>query len=273
MPRLPSGLRLLAALAHPDDESLGVGGALAKYSAEGVETHVLCGTKGERGKLDGVRPGPEVMGPLREKEARAAAAELGVTGIEFMGYLDADLDKADPAEAAAKVAAEVRRVRPHVLVTFDPMGAYGHPDHIAISQFALAGAVAAADFSFSHPGVAVPAEPHVVPKLYYMAWSEEKQAQYQSVFGDASLEVDGVRRGNAPWKGWAVATRVDARAHWETVWRAVKCHQSQVGAHPELEEIPTATHEGLWGDQEFYRVWSLVNGGRQPETCLFEGLA
>src|SRR3954469_21061940 len=101
-----SHLRLLCVLAHPDDESLGVGGVLAKYGGEGVGTYVVTATRGERGRFDdtGRSPGPEVVGRAREAELRAAATELGVKEVEFLDYVDAELDRSDPSEAAEKIA-------------------------------------------------------------------------------------------------------------------------------------------------------------------------
>nr|NIY11953.1 hypothetical protein [Gemmatimonadota bacterium] len=131
------GLRLMCVTAHPDDESLGFGGTLARYAAEGVETSLVVGTRGERGRFgDGSEPhpGPERLGEIREQELRAAAAVLGVRHVRFLGYRDSELDQADAVEAAGRIASHIRELRPQVVVTFDPFGAYGHPDHIAISQ-------------------------------------------------------------------------------------------------------------------------------------------
>src|SRR5215470_11191431 len=133
---MASTLKLMCILAHPDDESLGTGGTLAKYAAEGVATYVVCATRGEKGRFgeSGERPPPEVVGRVREGELRAAAAVLGVREVTFLDYIDAELDRADPRQAAANIADRIVEVRPHVVITFGPEGAYGHPDHIAISQ-------------------------------------------------------------------------------------------------------------------------------------------
>src|SRR5579862_9609113 len=131
---MASELRLMCVLAHPDDESLGTGGVLAKYANEGIGTYVVTATRGERGRFDdsGQSPGPEIVGRAREMELRAAANELGVREVVFLDYHDAQLDRAAAPEAVEKIAVQIRRIRPHVIVTFDPFGAYGHPDHIAI---------------------------------------------------------------------------------------------------------------------------------------------
>ncbi|MFW6079687.1 MAG: PIG-L deacetylase family protein, partial [Gemmatimonadota bacterium] len=208
-------LRLMAVTAHPDDESLGMGGTLARYAAEGVETYLVAATRGERGRFYSPerKPGPDVVGRVREDELRAAARELGMREVRFLDYVDGELDRADPAEAIARIVGHLRRVRPQVVVTFDPFGAYGHPDHIAICQFTTAAVVAAAEPGFRVRDTAAPewgpapdatlraargepddgsAErveragrtasraghdaPHAVAKLYYMAWDPDTWA-------------------------------------------------------------------------------------------------
>lgn len=270
-------LRLMAVLAHPDDESLGTGGTLARYAAEGIATYVVTATRGERGRFrehrDGDQhPGPEQLGRIREAELRAAAQVLGVREVSVLGYMDGDLDRADPREAVARIAAHVRRVRPQVVVTFAHEGAYGHPDHIAISQLTTAAMVAAANPGHDPGGAAGSVVPHAVSKLYYIAWPEAAMAAYQAAFKKLVSTVDGVERQAQPWPDWAITTFVDTRAYWPTVWRAVTCHDSQVANYGRLAQLAPEHHEALWGWQSFYRVFSGVNGGRRRETDLFEGL-
>src|SRR5262245_33635572 len=115
---------LMAVLAHPDDESLGVGGTLAKYAADGVDVFVVTATRGESGRYkghgrdDARHPGPAALGNIRERELRAAAQTLGVSEVSLLDYCDQQLDRADPREAEARIAAQIRRVRPDVVVTF-----------------------------------------------------------------------------------------------------------------------------------------------------------
>lgn len=265
-------LRLMAILAHPDDESLATGGILARYAAEGVETYLITATRGERGWFGEPEayPGPEALGRMREAELRAAAELLGLQEVSFLDYVDGDLDQADPNEATAKITAHLRRVRPQVVVTFDPNGLYGHPDHIAISQFTMAAIVAAADPGYEGPGADLP--PHRVAKLYYRAFRGAEVAAYQAAFGDLVMNIDGVERRPVAWASWAITTRVDTLPYWQRVWQAIACHRTQLPGYEALRALPDETHENLWGVQTFYRVFSLVNGGRQIEDDLFAGL-
>ena len=252
----------MCVLAHPDDESLGTGGTLATYSAQGVETFVVTATRGERGRFGdgGERPAPDVVGATREAELRAAATELGVREVVVLGFPDGALDSVDPSVAQLAIAVQLRRIRPHVVITFGSEGAYGHPDHIAISQLTTAAIVRAADPEFS------------VSKLYHIAWSAKTWAAYQAALKTLTSTVDGVERRVVPAPDWGVTTRIDTSAVWPTVWRAVQCHRTQMSIYKNLAGLPPEHHRALWGVQEFYRVFSLVNGGRAQEADLFEGL-
>jgi LmbE family N-acetylglucosaminyl deacetylase len=264
-------LKLLCVLAHPDDESLGTGSILARYGAEGVQTTLITATRGERGWPgdEAHNPGLASLGCLREGELRAAAQVLGLHEVSFLDYCDGDLDQVDASEAIGQIASQVRRIQPDVVVTFDPYGSYGHPDHIAISQFTTAALVTAASPDFDDPNGR---PPYQVAKLYYMVETTTTAALYEKVFGQLVKSIDGRKRGTVAWPEWAITTRIDARSQWQRVWQAILCHRSQL---PQDETWPGLTpyeHELLWGQPAFYRVYSLVNGGRQLEDDLFAGL-
>lgn len=266
---------LMCLLAHPDDETLGTGGTLARYSREGVKTYVVCATRGERGRFGDAkeRPGVEEVGRVREGELRAAAKVLGVTDVDFLDYIDGDVSFADPAEFIAKAANQIRRRRPQVIVTFGPEGGYGHPDHIAVSQFAAAAIVSAADphYRGTH-SVLVTDKPHSVNKLYYMAWGPAQWDAYQAAFRKLTIKVDDVEREASPYPDWMITTEIDTREHWQTVWEAVQCHQTQLTIYRKLHELPPEHLESIWGRQTYYRAMSTVNGGRKLERDLFEGI-
>jgi LmbE family N-acetylglucosaminyl deacetylase len=266
------GRRLMAILAHPDDESLGFGGVLAKYAAEGVVTTVVTATRGQQGWAGDPRGRPDALalGRLREAELRAATQALGVHDLVILDYQDGALAHADPEEATSALVTLLRRLRPDVVVTFGPDGAYGHPDHIAISQLATAAVCAASDSAYGDPQQLAP---HSVAKLYYLAITAALAAGYEALFGELAMVIDGTVRRQVIWPDWAVTTHVDTSAHWATVVRAVACHASQLPRELRITELPPETNRQLWGRQCFYRVMSRVSGGRQPETDLFAGVA
>jgi LmbE family N-acetylglucosaminyl deacetylase len=258
-------------VAHPDDESLGLGGILARYAAEGVEVHLVTATRGEGGRFHEHRDGPEHpgrerLGQIREAELRAAARVLGIREVSLLGYPDGALDAVDPGEIQDALARHIRRIRPHVVITFSPDGSYGHPDHVAICQFATAAVVAAAS-----PGHG-DGPPHAVSKLYYFVNSPARMAAYQEAFKKLTSKVDGVEREAHPWPDWEITTVIETRSHMDTVWKAIFCHESQISVFGKLRSLDLAHQEALWGSQELYRAMSTVNGGRQRERDLFEGI-
>jgi aromatic-L-amino-acid/L-tryptophan decarboxylase len=263
-------LRLMCVFAHPDDESLGVGGTLAKYAAEGVDLCLVTATRGQKGRWgEGPDPGREEAGRRREGELREASKILGIGELHLLDYMDGELADAEPAGAVLRIVEHIRRFRPQVVVTFGPDGAYGHPDHIAISQFTTA-AVAAA----GNPGLegARSWTAHHVSKLYYIAWSRAKWDAYQSAFRTLGVRVDGKERGATPWPDHAITTVIDTEKYWPTVWNAVQCHKTQLALYGGLDRLSAEHHRQLWGTQEFCRAFSVAGGSRRRESDLFEGL-
>jgi LmbE family N-acetylglucosaminyl deacetylase len=154
-----------------------------------------------------------------------------------------------------------------VVVTFAPDGAYGHPDHIALSQFTAAALVCAADASYTDGQT-----PHRVSKFYYMVDSVEIVQAADEAFGGLSMEVDGVTRQHIGWADWQITTRFDNSAYMAVVQKAIQCHSSQLPGYGPIAEWSLAELNKVFGVGNFYRVFSLVNGGRDVETDLFEGL-
>jgi LmbE family N-acetylglucosaminyl deacetylase len=276
---MPNSLRLLCILAHPDDESLGTGGILAKYKAQGVDTFLVTATRGQLGWPGPAEqnPGPEALGAIREGELRAAAEALDLDELTLLDYHDGHLARVDPREATAILVGHLRRIRPQVVVTFDPFGAYGHPDHIAVCQWTTAAVVAAADSEFASPAVEqgqapLPGAAHRVSKLYYMVATQAGINSYQDTFGELRMVIDGQERRARGWDSWAITTRVDTAAYWRQVWLAISCHQSQVPAYETLMSLPEERRKRLWSTESFYRAFSLVDNGPDPEDDLFAGL-
>jgi len=267
----------MAVVAHPDDESLGMGGTLAKYASEGVDVFLLTATRGDSGRYRGHRPGdPQhpgstALATIREAELRAAASALGVCEHSLLDYHDQHLDLANPREVITAILEHLRRVKPDVVLTFGPDGAYGHPDHIAISQFTTAAIIAAAFPAFPHTEIDA-ARPHAVSKFYYLAWPQSTWTAYQAAFRKLVSTVDGVERQAVPWPDWEITSVIDTRNYWSTVWQAISCHELQITAYQALKSLSPEDHEALWGSQSFYRVFSIVNGGRTRETDLMEGI-
>lgn len=126
--------KILAVFAHPDDESFGPSGTLAKYAQAGVEVHLLIATKGESGQNDLPMPSHMSLAQIRENEAIKASKIIGVSDLEFMGFLDGELKQNNYHAVAEKIMKKLRDFQPEVVVTFDNTGISGHIDHMHISM-------------------------------------------------------------------------------------------------------------------------------------------
>ncbi|MFE2144190.1 N-acetyl-1-D-myo-inositol-2-amino-2-deoxy-alpha-D-glucopyranoside deacetylase [Streptomyces sp. NPDC059456] len=177
--------RLLLVHAHPDDESINNGVTMAKYAAEGAHVTLVTCTLGEEGEV--IPPGlahlapdrDDTLGAHRVGELAAAMAELGVTDHRFLGgpgrFRDSGMMGAEQNrrpgsfwsagvdEAAAHLVEVIREVRPQVLVTYDPDGGYGHPDHIQAHRVAMRGAELAAEPSYRRDL----GDPWPIEKIYW----------------------------------------------------------------------------------------------------------
>ena len=171
---------ILAVLAHPDDESFGIGGTLALYARKGYETYYVCATRGEVGTVDEEHlKGFKDTAELRTDELNRAAKILGLKGVYFLGYRDSGMpgseDNKHPEaqinhsvdEVAGKVVKYIRELKPDVVVTFDPIGGYKHPDHIHIQKATVLAFEKADDASF-HPEAGAPFKPRA---LYFQVMS------------------------------------------------------------------------------------------------------
>jgi LmbE family N-acetylglucosaminyl deacetylase len=168
-------LTLLVCLAHPDDETFGMGGTLALYTRRGVQVHLVCATRGDVGDVDReLMRGFKSIAERRESELRCAAGILGLAGVYFLGYRDSGMPgsadnqhpnalAAQPVdEVAAKVVHYMRLLHPQVVVTHDPIGGYKHPDHIAMHRATVRAFELAAD-----PDFCSELPPFKPQKLYY----------------------------------------------------------------------------------------------------------
>ncbi|MEO1644227.1 MAG: PIG-L family deacetylase, partial [Chloroflexota bacterium] len=188
---------------------------------------------------------------------------LGIKEVIFLDYIDSFLDDADHTVIVPILAQHIQRIRPQVVITFDPYGGYGHPDHIAICQFTTAAVMQA---TVGNSATAA----HQVQKLYYLVDTKASLAIYEEAFGELSMTVDGIKRDVIGWTEWSITTRIDIASHWETVWKAVNCHQSQIESIETLKAV--AGNRPVWQTETYYRVFSTVNSGREPETDLFAGI-
>jgi LmbE family N-acetylglucosaminyl deacetylase len=125
---------LLAIFAHPDDESFGMAGTLAKAAAAGVRTALVCVTAGEAGKSAGLADSPQALARVRAGELQCAANAMGIADLTLLDYPDGGAEGWDLEALATRLADQMYRIRPDVIVTFDEHGITRHPDHMALHR-------------------------------------------------------------------------------------------------------------------------------------------
>jgi LmbE family N-acetylglucosaminyl deacetylase len=237
-------LRLLAIFAHPDDESFGPGGTLALYAQRAVAVHLICATRGEVGAAP-----PDLLadhadvGSMREAELVCAAGHLGLTGVHFLGYRDSGMPGSDDnqhpqalaaasiEEVAQRLVWWIRRIRPQVVITFDPIGGYRHPDHVAIHQATVRAFMDAGD-----PKVMPEAGKAYRPqKLYFstfprrwlrwmvrlMPWLRRDPRRFGQ---NRDIDLVDIASQTFP-----IHTRIDVRSVARLKEKASACHASQGG--------------------------------------------
>ena len=271
--------RLLGAFAHPDDEGI-VSGALLQYSTSGVETGLVCATRGEVGEIaDPALATPENLGQVREGEMRAAAEVLGVHNLWFLDYRDSGMagtpENADPrafaqasaAEVVGKLVKIIREFRPQVIITFDESGAYGHPDHIAIYRYTTSAFHAAAD-AVQYPDLG-PA--HSVSKLYYSSFP---RSALQAIGEWMSTQnYEGSFSGLDPEKLGIPDEQISVWLNVEP-WREQKdrsrsMHRTQLDPNNLMAKIPEEIQQN-WRSHECYQLAASRVGPDVPgENDLF----
>jgi len=161
-------LRLLCITAHPDDEAGGFGGSLLLYASRGVETHVICMTPGQAATHRGGARSNEELAAMRRKEFQASCNLLRVKQAEVLNHPDGGLERVDFNSVVGEIVERIRRIRPHVLMTFGPEGAVtAHPDH------SMASSIATLAYQWAGRSNRFPEQlkngltPHRTQKLYY----------------------------------------------------------------------------------------------------------
>ena len=266
-------LRLMCVHAHPDDEVLGTGGTLLRCAAEGVATAVVTCTGGERGEIhnmDEVESRPR-LAQIRRAELERSLELLGAGAPRLLGYVDSGMmgeeGNDDPAsfwraplhEAVGRLVAHIREFRPHVLVTYDAFGGYGHPDHIQTHRVALL-AAEACNVAALYPD-AGPA--WRVRKIYLSTFSKAAIFDFaktmigmglESPFGDFE-RVEDVPMGAAEDE---LGAAIDVGELLDQKMAALQAHTSQIAKDSFFLTIPPDYAAQAFGKEWFIRHRSDV---------------
>ncbi|HBG74605.1 MAG: GlcNAc-PI de-N-acetylase [Chloroflexi bacterium GWB2_49_20] len=235
---------LLIVLAHPDDESFGMGGTLAYYAAQDVDVHLICATKGEAGDVSPDKLiGYDSIASLREAELRCAAGILGLTGVHFLGFRDSgmpgSLDNKHPKALVSQpidivseaIVRYIRELQPQVVVTFDPIGGYRHPDHIAIHNATVRAFDQAGDSHYKVNGY----KPFQPERLYFHTFSRgflRTAVKILKILGrnpkrfgrNRDIDLESFANENFP-----IHAVIDIRKFRQQKEKAGSCHASQGG--------------------------------------------
>lgn len=282
------GLGLLCVHAHPDDESISTGGVLARYADEGIRTAVVTCTGGERGEVVGPGMDPDEirprLGQVREAELSRALGILAAGPPRFLGYVDSGMMGTDGNDdeasfwrapfddAVGRMVAQIRALRPDVVVTYEAFGGYGHPDHIQSHRVACA-AVEAAEVDALYPQ-AGPA--WRVRKVYFSAIPKSVIVRFNGEFARRGLlspfgaidRVEDLPFGTADER---VTTVVDVRPWHERKVAAIRAHVSQLGPDSFFLNFPDELLSEAFGQEWFVRHRSDVDVP-EVEDDLFAGL-
>jgi len=279
-----SSRRLLISYAHPDDESFGLGGLIAKYVSEGVEVSLICATNGERGTVkEEFMKGYDSIGALRLAELDCAVEKLGFKHVVKLGYMDsgmmgsetsndaACLWQAKEEEVTRRVVEVIRDLKPQVIITFNRYGGYGHPDHIAIQRATTNAFPLAGDASYQ-TGQA----PYKPQKLYYSSISS-RQIRFGVMLTRLRGQDPRHLGRNKDFDLVAILdhiepshTAIDIR-NWFDAWDAASaCHASQIGGGG--PRLPKWTRNWISPYQNFTRIYPTPTSNRIDEHDFFENV-
>jgi mycothiol conjugate amidase Mca len=282
----------MAVHAHPDDETISTGGSLLRAADEGFRTVLVVCTGGEEGEIvdpemDAAAVKPR-LGEVRRGEMECAAAKLKVSALEWLGYRDSGMagtpendnptsfHQASDDEATERLVRLVRRYRPHVLVSYDEHGSYGHPDHIKAARITRAAFARAADPSYAPTPNLSPWQPI---KLYETAFPREMMVRWRE-----KRREEALARGEAlpdDVEDWfdidkhtrpldQITTMIDVRRYNPIRLDALRCHRTQIRADSDFFKEDPQTAE--WWGKEYFNLLKSFARTPDKEDDLFAGL-
>jgi LmbE family N-acetylglucosaminyl deacetylase len=263
---------LLVLTAHPDDEGFGLAGTLARCAAEGWHITVVCATRGEVGEIrDPTLATRETLPRVREQELRDACAVLGVHDVRLLGYRDSGMEgtpenadpraliNADPEAVIADYDRLLRELRPSVVVTWDPAGGYGHPDHRAVHRLATAAVQRARDAGYS------------TAVLYYMVAPVEMFDEMARELAAQGIEFvsEEIRAAIQRLPHLPPTTAIDVRPWLPQKLTSMARHRTQIGQDDLFARLPERLCEKMLATEYFHRAlppWHAAGEGATLEA-------
>lgn len=276
--------KILAVFAHPDDEAFGTGGTLSKYAAQGHLVYLVCATRGEAGEIsDPHLATPETLGKVREEELRCAAETMGVAELIFLGYRDSGmagtLENQNPLayinapdeQVIAQLIGNIRQIQPDIILTFEPNGGYGHPDHIAVHRHTVA-AFHQAALSDLYPQLGPSWQSKrlfytAIPRSFFLEMSRRLRES-----GQDSSDVDRLLELGMGWPDDQINAIEDVSQTVNAKWEALNCHRTQFGPENLFRKLPEASIKQLMSYEHYALAWPAPSPGLFLESLL-SGLA
>ena len=279
--------RLLACFAHPDDEAFPVGGVLAAHAGRGVRVRLVTATLGEEGEIrqEGAAT-KDTLGEVRRVELACAVKALGLAEHTVWDYRDSGmagtpsnnhpqaLVNAQESQVVERLVLEIRRFRPQVVLTFEPGGLYGHPDHIAISNHATkAFHLAASPDAFPHQLVEW-ILPHQAGRLFYSARPKGFRREWALQLRQAGIDtpLPSAERADEGTPLEDIHLDLDVADHLENKMACILCHRTQVAPDWPYHRIPRRVTAAILGKEQYIRAYPPVADGEKLPGDFFQGL-
>ena len=279
--------RLLACFAHPDDEAFPIGGSLAAHSSRGVNIRLITATSGEEGEVRS--PGlaiPDGLGSLRREELSCSVHTLGLQSHHVLGYRDSGMAGTSAnnlpeafinipqEEIIGILVREIRTFRPQVVLTFEPGGLYGHPDHIAICKHATKAFHTANDASIYPEQLIEGLEPFQPDRLYYSARPQGFRTSMALKLQAAGIDfpMPTIERANDGIDPDEIHLEVNVSDQLDQKMGSILCHKSQVAPNWPYNQVPRSVAADILGREHYIRAWPEFTNKETLTGDFFEGL-
>jgi LmbE family N-acetylglucosaminyl deacetylase len=272
--------KIMAIFAHPDDENI-IGGTLAYYTDKGDEVVLVCATRGEVGQIsDPALATRETIGEVRQKELEKACAILGIQHLEFLDRRDSGMDGTDenkdpraliqsnPDEIKGQIVEVIRKYKPDIVITFEPFGWYGHPDHKFTSKWVTEAYPMAGDAN-AYPDKGSAWQPK---RLFHSAM---RFSNFRTMI-DEAIEAGYITEEDFKFDipeeeilraETQITHDINRINYYDRQQEAMRAHQTQFGEDSPFRKIPEEILRKGWGNEYYIQVYP------EPDPTLRENQA
>jgi len=280
-------LRLLACFAHPDDEAFPVGGALAIHAKKGVNVRLITATSGEEGDIRSPGIATTVtLGAVRRAELRSSVRALGLQSLSMLGYRDSGMSgsssnnntdafiNARANEVVEKIVREIRSFKPQVVLTFEPGGLYGHPDHIAICKHTTEAFHLANDQNSFTNHISEGLDPFQPSKLFYSARPQGFRTAMALKLREAGINfpLPNIERANDGIDPSSIHLEMDVSSELDAKMSCIQCHKTQLAPNWPYNKVSRGVAEDILGVEHYIRAWPELADTEHLSENFFHGI-